>query len=177
MKVMIFSDEKNDKPENMAQTGESAPVTSELETCREALAQSSQKYIYLVAEFDNFKRRTEREKAQWITQAQAQLLVDVLPIVDDFERALSDIEEKQFPPELAAYVSGFELIARALQKFLKTHNVQEITDLTHFDPEKHEAIMQVTSDQHKSGDIVTVLQKGYIFKNQVIRPARVSVAQ
>lgn len=174
---MIFSDDTHNTNQENAQPETSSKQDTELATCREALAQSTEKYVYLVAEFENFKRRTEREKAQWIAQAQTRLILDLLPIIDDFERAFSELNQKQLPAELTAYFSGFELIARALQKFLSTHNIEEITDLKQFDPEKHEAIMQVVSESHASGDIVSVLQKGYVLKGHVLRPARVSVAQ
>src|SRR5581483_8269807 len=134
---MSFDNEQDNRP----QETQTKDADAELQKCQQALVQSSEKYVYLVAEFDNFKRRTEREKSQWSLQAQISIITDLLPIVDDLERALTELKQKQIPEEFQAYFSGFELIHRAIQKFLKTHHIEEITDITTFDPQKHEAIM------------------------------------
>jgi molecular chaperone GrpE len=170
---MVFSEDMSSND----QKNEQAAQKTELDSCREAVTLAQEKYTYLLAEFENFKRRTEKDKASWSSAAQATLVTDLLPIIDDFERSFIELQSKQMPDELKAYFAGFELIMRAFQKFLKTHNIIEITDLKQFDPEKHEAIMQVDSPEHASGDIVTVFQKGYFHNKQILRPARVSVAK
>jgi molecular chaperone GrpE (heat shock protein) len=144
--------------------------------CCQDLKDIKDRYIYLTAEFDNYKKRMEKERGQWIASAQAMVLKDILPIVDDFERALQQLQAQKLPSEIASHLAGIELIAKSLQKLLKKYDVQEITDVTTFDPEFHEAIMQVKSDQ-PSGSIVSVFQKGYKHKGQVLRPAQVSVAE
>lgn len=120
------------------------------------------------ADFENFKKRSEKERLMWIANAQSSVLLDVISIVDDFDRAFSSSASKD---------AGFELIYKSLQKILEKYGVQEIKDLTEFDPVKHEAILQVESADHKQDDIVQVLQKGYLFKGEVLRPAKVSVAK
>ena len=76
-----------------------------------------------------------------------------------------------------AWLAGFEMIYQSLEKILTKFGVQEITDFSVFNPKYHEALVQVESDKHKSGQVVQVLQKGYIMHDKVIRPATVSVAK
>lgn len=142
--------------------------------CSEQLQEIKQKYIYLQAEVDNYKKRVEKERTQWMQSAQSVVFVDLLEIVDDFERALQQTAGKA---DFAVHVTGFEMIEKALQKLLKKYDVQEIEHTHEFDVRLHDAIMQVASDKHQSGEVVGTLQKGYTFKGQVIRPAKVSVAQ
>lgn len=147
---------------------------TELKNCTESLAQVKERFIYLNAEFDNFKKRVEKERTQWIHTAQSDVICDLLIIVDNFERALSD---KNVPAECANYVQGFDLIAKEFHKILGKYEVEEIACSTEFNPAEHEAIMQAESDKHTSGAIVDVLQKGYRRKSQILRPAKVSVAK
>lgn len=125
--------------------------------------------LLTAADFENFKRRSEKERVLWITNTQASVLTDVLAIVDDFERALAQPADQSR--------EGFELIYKSLQKMLNKYGVQEIKEVGEFDPTLHEAIMQVESADYQSGHVVQVLQKGYRFKEQILRPAKVSVAK
>jgi len=105
--------------------------------------------------------------------AQSQLMKDLLVVVDDFERALKAGKEADEQPDVA----GFTMIAKSLDKILKKYGLQEIEQTDEFDPHLHEAVVQVDADDHESGAIVQVLQKGYQMKEQVLRPAKVSVAK
>lgn len=180
---MTFSrndDEKNINNETDMQSNadnEQNILENQIKDCNEQLTKAHEKFLYLNAEFDNFKRRSEKEKIQWISNSQTYILTDLLPIIDDFERAFSQNYKEKLPQEVLHYFTGFELIYKNLQKFLKKHGIEEILDITEFDPVKHEAIMQVDSDIHSSEEIVTVLEKGYMYKGQVLRPAKVSVAR
>lgn len=144
--------------------------------CCTELADTRQRYLYLHAEFENYKKRVEKERIQWINSGQAIIISEFLPIIDDFERAMQELQKHQVPAELKAFAEGFELISRSIHKFLKKNEIEEIKE-TEFNPELHEAVMQVESTAHKSGDIVQVLQKGYRYKGQLLRPAQVSVAK
>ena len=99
--------------------------------------------IRTAAEFENFRKRTEKEKLQWISNAQSSVLADVLNIVDDFDRAFAQPADQSR--------AGFELIYKSLQKMLEKYGVEEIKEVTHFDPTLHEAIMQVESADHQTG--------------------------
>ena len=139
---------------------------TELLECQQQLAQTKERLAYLNSDFENFRRRTEKDRSQWMQIAQTDVLKNVLTIVDDFDRALQTQHD-----------AGFELIHKALVKLLGNYGVEEMRDVTVFDPEKHEAIMHVAAADKEPGTIVDVLQKGYIHKGSVLRPAQVSVAQ
>lgn len=155
----------------------SSTENTALQQCKAQLEEAQNKFLRVQADLDNFSRRVEKEKTTWIRVGQATLLKDILSIVDDMERAFSTKQEN-ITPEMQQWLSGFELIAKGLTKFLATHGVTEISQMKTFDPNLHEALMQVPSpEHHKAGDIIQVLQKGYEFKGEVLRPAKVSVAQ
>src|SRR5436853_1176488 len=126
---MIFTDNEDDK--NIAHEFEAAEnidadqkkLENQVKDCQEQLAKAHEKFLYLNAEFDNFKRRSEKEKIQWISNSQTYILTDLLPIVDDFERAFAQDYKNKLPQEVLHYFTGFELIYKNLQKFLKKHDV------------------------------------------------------
>ncbi|MCL4229809.1 nucleotide exchange factor GrpE [Candidatus Dependentiae bacterium] len=151
--------------------------TQPLELCQAQLQEWREKYLRVQADFDNFTRRIEKEKSSWMRVVQATMLKDMLTIVDDVERAFATNMAIELTPELQQWLAGFELIGKSLQKFLLAQGVEEISQMSTFDPRLHEALMQVTSADHASGSIVEVFQKGYLFKDEVLRPAKVSVAQ
>lgn len=126
--------------------------------------------LLTAADFENFKRRTEKERLIWIPNAQASILTDVISLVDDFERAFANKDQSNS-------IEGFQMIYKSFQKLLDKYGVQEIKENAEFDPTLHEAIMQVESPDHQAGQIVQVLQKGYRFKDHILRPAKVSVAK
>lgn len=148
-----------------------------LVACQAELAALTEKFKYVSADFDNYRRRVEKEKIQWMQVAQAGLIKDVLPVLDDFERAVQQQNTQEISAHMREWLSGFEMIGSSLEKVLKAAGLQEITELEAFDPEIHEAVAHIESADHVSGSIVSVLQKGYRFKDQVIRPALVSVAK
>ncbi len=152
-------------------------VNNELVVCQEKLAKTTEKLAYLTADFENFRRRTEKERVQWAHAAQVSVLMDMVTIFDDFERAFTDLSKQQLPAELKSYFSGFELIYKAFLKLLAKYGIQEITETGTFNPEYHEAVMQVANSDKEPGSVVAVLQKGYTYKDTVLRPAKVSVAQ
>ncbi len=154
-----------------------APETqpSQLELCQTELVHAKDRYKYLQAEFDNYKKRLEKERSSWVEAAQDVVITDVLAIVDDMERALQELQA--LPKELSVHLAGFEIIGKSLLKLLKKYDIEEIPYSTTFNPESFEAVMQVASSDHTSGDIVSILQKGYMRKGRILRPAKVSVAQ
>lgn len=149
---------------------------NESKNCCAELKQTKDRYAYLTAEFDNYKKRTEKERIEWIKSAQSNVLLDVLAIVDNFERALNEIQKDSLAPEVKSHFLGFEMISKEFDKFLKKYELEQV-DYSSFDPEAHEAIMQVEKDAVKSGDIIDIFEKGYKRKGQIIRPAKVSVAK
>ena len=131
----------------------------------------------VAADFENFKKRVERDRIAWTKSAQAEVLRDLLPIVDDFDRAIAEYQKSQGQSQHESWIAGFELIRKTFDKFLHTYGVTEIKQMTSFDPELHEAITQVESTTHKTGEILDVVQKGYMFNGHLLRAARVTVAK
>lgn len=152
-------------------------LRSSLDVCKQNCQEWKDKYLHVAADLQNYKRRIEKEQALWIDRAQGDLLLRLLAIVDDFDRALSEHHNRERTPELDQWLKGFELIGKGLYKLLQELQVTEIKDTIYFDPTLHEAIVQVEDAQRSSGEIVDVIQKGFMFKERVLRPAKVTVAK
>jgi molecular chaperone GrpE len=126
------------------------------------------------AEFDNFKKRTERERREFAEWAAAELIGDVLAVVDDFERALN----VPAPPEAARYREGVELIHRQLADLLRKRGLQAIeTTGVDFDPTVHQAVAYDESPGARDGEVVAELRRGYRLGERLLRPALVRVAK
>jgi molecular chaperone GrpE len=152
---------------------------NELKKCQEELQACEDKYLRMHAEFENIKKRMERDKEKSVAYAQEQFARDLLPVMDALELALASIptEEEGGDEHLAKLREGVQL---TLDQFIKTfekHHIKVVDIDEGFDPNFHDAVMQVESDQHEKGQIVQVLQKGYTFKDRLLRPAMVSVAK
>jgi len=168
-----------DSDDNAAPDGAvESPVAEKelLEKSQAAVAEWADKYLSLTADFQNYKKRVMQERADWAQDAQKLIFLELLAVIDNFERALEQ-ERKRENSESVAWLAGFEMIYQSLEKLLAKFGVQEITDFSLFNPKYHEALVQVESDKHESGAIVQVLQKGYTMQDKVIRPATVSVAK
>lgn len=148
-----------------------------VDSCQSELAAVKDQLVRLGADFQNYKRRTEKDRSLWSHSIQADVFTELLPVVDDFDRALAEAQKGQVNDEFAQWLSGFEMIHKALYDYLKKHQVEPIEQNTTFDPELHEALLQVDSKEHTSGDIVQVMQKGFTLQKKVLRPAKVSVAK
>jgi molecular chaperone GrpE len=175
-KFFGFGSENDAQEEN---NGSNEPAMSDKEALEKAeahIGEWAEKYLTLTADFENHRKRVNSERADWAHEAQKRIVLDLLAIADNFERALEQ-EKKRESAEGVAWLAGFEMIYQSLEKLLAKYGVQAITDFSTFNPKYHEGLMSVESDQHKSGDIVQVLQKGYTMQDKVIRPATVSVAK
>jgi len=135
-----------------------------------------ERFIRASADLENYQRRIVKERAIWVEKAQADVFLDLLTIVDDFDRAM-DHCAKGDSQEAAAMKTGFELIYKAFYKLLETYGIKEIVQAENFDPECHEAMTQIDSPKHESGAIVQTLQKGFMINDRVLRPAKVAVAK
>lgn len=145
-----------------------------LELCNQQMQEWKDKFFRLSADFDNFKRRLEKDQLSLQRAMQSLILLDVVSILDDFERAFSGPSSDS----IAENLLGFSLIRKNLNKILEKHGVIPIQETKNFDPHIHEAVMNVAADANtQPGSVVSVLQKGYMFKDHVLRPAKVSVAQ
>ena len=127
----------------------------------------------LKAEFDNYRKRTAREQSDLSTRAALRLVKELLPVLDDLERALAAAEEH----EEAKLEDGVRLVHRSLVDALQKEGLAEIATDGAFDPNVHEAMLSQPSEDRQSGDVLDVLQKGYRIGDKVLRPARVIVVE
>ncbi|MGB9680066.1 MAG: nucleotide exchange factor GrpE [Thermoanaerobacteraceae bacterium] len=126
----------------------------------------------LKAEFENYRKRTEKEKSEMIDYGQEKVILELLPVIDNFERALMS------EGDLTSYKEGVELIYKQFKKILDNLGVEEIkAEGEIFDPYKHHAVMQDEVEDKKENEIIEVFQKGYTLKDKVIRPSMVKVAK
>ena len=141
--------------------------------------EAQDKLLYVYAEFENFKKRTARDLLQQMTYANEKLIKEVLPIIDNLCRAKDHACEngEKTEEKFAKFLEGIELILKQLKDVLGKFGVEELSSIGEkFDPNFHEAMEQVESDEHDNGDVVNEYQKGYKFHGRVIRPSKVSVA-
>ncbi|WP_297089535.1 nucleotide exchange factor GrpE [uncultured Draconibacterium sp.] len=148
----------------------------QLEELGQKLQEIQDKHLRLQAEFDNFRRRTLKEKADLIKSGGETVLVNILPVVDDFERALDSMKELA---EDDAGKQGTILIYNKFQEFLKQNNVKEIEAQNEdFDVDLHEAITKIPApNEELKGKVVDVIQKGYCLNEKVIRFAKVVIGE
>jgi molecular chaperone GrpE len=129
--------------------------------------------LRLAADFENYKKRAARERQEYVSFANERLLKELLPVLDDLERALNSAEQH----EEAQLEEGVRLVHRSLASLLERQGVQEISTEGKFDPHVHEALLAQPSEEAEHGDVLDVIQKGYKIGDRVVRPARVIVAE
>lgn len=128
-----------------------------------------------MAEFDNFRKRTEKEKAQMFEIGAKSVIEKILPVVDNFERGLMTVPEDE---NSKAFVDGMKMIYKQLMTELETIGVTPIEAVgQEFNPDLHNAVMQVESDEYESGIVAQELQKGYMYRDTVVRHSMVAVVQ
>ena len=141
-----------------------------------AVADMKQRYMRLQADFANFKKRTAGEKLQISEVVKMEVLQNVLPVVDNFERALQ-VPQDKMTDDLKSFVDGYEMIYKQLMTVLEKEGVVKIDAVGKpFDPNYHQAVMRVASDEYDNDTVVEVLQEGYLLGDKTLRPAMVKVA-
>ena len=151
-------------------------LEKKVEELQQQLDKEKKEYLFLMAEFDNFRKRTLKEKSEIIKNAGENVLKGLLPIMDDFERAIKAAENS---PEGESLKEGINLIYNKLKKYLAQNGVKEFDPAdNNFDTEKHEAISVVpVPDEDKKGKILDTVEKGYMINDKVLRHAKVVVGQ
>jgi molecular chaperone GrpE len=133
------------------------------------------KYLRLVAEYDNFRKRTSKEKLDLRDAVKSSVILDFIPVVDDMDRAMSHLGEVK---DMEATIEGIRLIYQKFADFLKTNGVEEIDAKDkEFDTDLHEAITKFPVDEDKKGKVIDVVQKGYKVNDKVIRFSKVVVGE
>ena len=169
----------NQEPEVSEETGSEEggeEGEAELETLKATIEKMQKDYLLLMAEFDNFRKRTLREKSELIKNGGENCMKAILPVIDDFERGLAAVEESN---DLAAVKEGMSLIYNKFKSYLEQNGVKEIpTEGADFDTEYHEAVtMFPASDPAQKGKVIDTVQKGYTLNDKVIRFAKVVVGE
>lgn len=166
--------EEENKQETEAQETQEPQEKQEAEKlCEDLLKEAEDKYLRAYAEFENIKKRLEREKYQAIDYALEQFAKDLLPAIDALGMALKIEEKEQFDK----LKEGVELTKASLLKSYEKHGITPVSHDDGFDPNFHEAVMQIASEEHEDNQIVAVMQQGYAYKGRVLRPSLVSVCK
>ena len=150
-------------------------LTAELETAREEARLNHDLYLREAAETENYKKRVTREKHDAIRYANESLVRDLLPVIDDLERAARHAPDDGTPRPL---LDGIELVLKGCLEALQKHRVTRVSAKGQpFDPEKHEAYAQVETDEHEANTVVDEVHPGYYLADRLLRPSLVSVAK
>ena len=168
----LVEDAAETTPSPETETAEAAPVEDKAAALEAELKEKSDRILRLQADFENFRRRTAKEKEELAAVITQNILGDLLPLLDNFERAMA-VEQT----DGEAFQKGVEMIFTQLREVLDKHGLENIeAEGQTFDPNFHQAVMRVEDSDAPDGTITQVLQKGYQAKGRVIRPAMVQVA-
>ncbi|HEY4602687.1 MAG TPA: nucleotide exchange factor GrpE [Cerasibacillus sp.] len=171
--VETVDDEELVEEDKRDETKEMNELKNELAKLTEEKDQIYNRLLRLQAEYDNYKKRTQKEKVAERKYKSQDLATELLPALDNFERALN-IED--VPEEMKGFFDGMSMIYRQITEVLKAEDITEIETVGKaFDPNIHHAVMQVEDDSIDSNIVVEELQKGYVLKDKVLRPAMVKV--
>ncbi len=160
--------------DNSANGTDQASQASFGEEAARVVAENEDRFLRAVAELENFKRQAARRETEARERASRNVIEDLLPVLDNFERAL---EAARTAKDVEGVRMGIEFIAQQLRDALKGHGVESIEALGQkFDPLKHDALEEVAESGHPEGTVLSEAQRGYLYKGQVLRPSRVRVA-
>ena len=139
------------------------------------LEMEKERVLRNTAELMNFKRRKEQEVSTMLKYANEDFIIELLPVIDNFERAIK-LDDNDLSDELSRFLSGFKMIFGNLNNILKKYEIKEIEALgIEFNPTFHQAVLMENDPSKPAGVVIEVLQKGYMYKDKVIRPAMVKV--
>lgn len=180
--IDVKKEKKEEKADSKKETKKSDKKSKKdngeekIDMLEQKLAQKDDQYLRLQAEFDNYRKRTLKEKMEMTKSAGESILINVLPVMDDFERALRSMEEAT---EASAVKDGLDLIYKRFSDFLKQNGIKEIeASQTDFDTDLHEAITKIPAPTEElKGKVVDVIQKGYLLNDKVIRYAKVVIGE
>ena len=148
---------------------------SEIEKLKEQIDQLNDKYLRQAAEFDNFRRRTAKERVELIQTAGKEVITDLLEVLDDSERAQQQLETAN---DIAQIKEGVQLVFNKLRSKLQARGLKPMEAVgTTFDPDLHDAITEMEAGEDKKGKVVAEVQKGYYLNDKIIRHAKVVVGK
>ena len=166
------TEEESKEPE----LSEVEKLAKDLEDAKAELEKQKKEYLFLLAEFDNFRKRTLKEKSDLVKNAAEKAMLDILPVVDDFERALQAMHDSS---DLESVKEGVVLIYNKFVKYLENNGVKAIdSNNADFNTEFHEAVTTFpASDESQKGKVIDTVQKGYMINDKVLRHSKVVVGQ
>ena len=168
-----MASEQEDKSVKKSKSTKKTAATKKVNELNEKNNELNDKYLRLYSEFDNYRKRTIKEKIDLQKSASQDLIADLLPVIDDFERALQAFEEHKADEET---IKGIELIYNKLFNLLVQKGLEPMNSMgTEFNTDYHEAITNIQVDDDMKGKVVDVIQKGYLLNDKVLRFAKVVV--
>ena len=173
----------NDTDTTYDPTGDAAPDEASEQVPADPLAELRRerdeledRWLRQTAEFDNYRKRMERERRELADHAASEILHELLPVLDDIERAL-EAAAASGDPAVLAHRQGLELIERQFSDILRKRHVSPVDAMGQdFDPNVHQAVGQEVSEEHREGEVIEELRRGYTLKDRLLRPAMVKVA-
>ncbi|WIV18319.1 nucleotide exchange factor GrpE [Paenibacillus polygoni] len=164
----------NDSAESAQEETEAEVLDPETAKFKALAEENEKRYLRTQADFDNFRRRTQKEKEDLAKYATTKLITELVPVIDNFERAMSTADSNT---DADSFIKGVNMIFRQLEGVLGAEGLTVMNTVGQpFNPEFHQAIMQVESDEYEEGIVVEEVQKGYMIKDRVLRPAMVKVS-
>lgn len=169
------TDEASGEPKGWAGKRAAKKQAKQMEACKEQIELLEDKVRRQLAEFENFRNRTEKEKISMFETGAKSVIEKILPVVDNFERGLSTVPEEAMQDP---FVDGMNRVYRQLLTELENIGVKPIEAVgSEFDPNLHNAVMQVASEEYESGIVAQELQKGYVYRDSVVRHSMVAVVE
>ena len=155
-----------------------AAAEEALESARADARDANERYLRTAAEMENMRRRHQKDRTDQLLYGNADLILRILPLLDNFHRALDHVPTSaEDDPEVKAWVSGLLMVVRQFEDVLESAGVEAIVSVGEaFDPSLHQAVMAEPSDEHQDGHVIEELQRGYRLRDRVLRPSLVKVA-
>lgn len=173
-KIKVVTPEENATDEMVENIDDVALLKEQLEAKEAEAKNNYDMYLRAMAEMDNLRKRTTREKADTIKYGKEEIIKDILPFLDSMDRALEHADTS----DAKAFIDGIALMQEQLLCCLQRHGVERIESLGEdFDPNLHEALMMLDSADHRDNQIVSEMEKGYLLNGRLIRPSRVCVCK
>lgn len=167
--------EETGLPGSPAASGEVPEAESEFVRVRREAGENYDRLVRISADFENYKKRVEREKTEFIKYANEELIKDFLSVIDNLERAMDHAKKDA---DAQGLIQGVEMILKQFKDLLAKYGVREIKALKEpFDPNLHEAMMHEVVDDHDENIVIDEFQKGYILKDRLLRPSMVKVSK
>lgn len=176
-----------DRPDSVSENGADPTETTEEESsipetqAEDVLKKERDEYYDLLlrkqAEFENYRKRVLREREETRINARADVIAELLPVVDACEKGLEAMQSKSVPEPCRVFVDGYELLLKQLRSFLEKHEVKEVPGVgSDFDPNIHEAVVSEIADDQNREQVIEEFRKGYLIGERLLRPSQVKVA-